>query len=1393
MASQSLFDSLSNNAQKTTKEGKGKMRTNTRKFGLALTWLALVAILVMAAGTVGADQNDHPVASPFDADPMSKAATEGSSLLGVRLTAVGDPVDMDAALVAGADYLKHAQADVTEDNAGNGETPDSDPDDGGWDWVLTYPDFTHSASASPKNIYGATAMGLYYAYLETGDPTYMTAMQDAATYMIGDAGIRSAADLVFLMRFQDLTGVTADVYKDAAKAKFDGRIAYYGSATALAQYIRTVRCASYPNGIIAWDIGAWAVAAQMLADRYPGDSYNYATAADDIAEVIYQDSFNDNPGCFDIVDDAGWDYAGSNANYWWYTLGISGLIDAFESANVHTDEIPGLVTTLLNCQYPGGAFSYCYGANVDDEDWQSTAYAVMSLARVSQTTYQTEINHAAYWLGATQDAASGGWVYSSGNHYPEVSGECTAALSFGQNASEVWVDDDYTSSSCGGHLWGYDAFDNIQDGIDAVEGSTVNVAAGTYTEAILIDKPLTLSGATAGVNKNGYTVPAGYAWDDTVESIINHPNPSGGYITIVDIVDTDDVTFEGFVVQELNAVGNLNSSLVRVYAYTREISNIVVRNNVIGPNTNTTAQDGAQGRMGLYIVNHPYDDNGVVDSTFSGNKIFDCKGNGDNVFLWSSYASYSAPGPASMSGTVIEDNEIYGSHRSGIETAGGFSGLTIRDNSIYGNGGPGTPDLKYGTGILMIRGSGDKTDCNGYGPVDVTIEDNEIYDNEDHGIYMGPNNQDVTITGNDIHDNGEDAVRVDLIGNYWNPDFDPNPGPYTCLGGSQNVSASSNSIENNGAGVQVIGTPTNSFVLDAKNNWWGAASGPSGEGAGSGDAVSTFVVYSPWWANETGTATGTEMTTTDHATVQDAIDGASSGDVIVLAEGTHTGGFTVDTPGITILGHDGTVIYGGSEAFKITEADVILKNLVIDGQSIHSGDPAILVTYDADSRGDNLTVQNCEIKGGWADGIQVATSVTSFKVIGNWIHGNVDGLQVDVVTIGGVVTIEGNLFKDNTGKGVNNDSATTTLPAEYNSWGCLGTPIAYVEGSVTYDPWTFVEVFMDMKPETEAVTVAVNESKTFDVKLKVDAKSLLGLTFKVTYDTDFLTWKSTTWATAFDGNCTALTGNDPSGGVLYYRCTLDPALDTDGGDVFTLNFTAEDSDASESGNDGPWTQYFDVSHEETYTSAGAAGGVKIYVNNAGYGAPSITDRVITDTDDGEVTITGIAQYTGFVDLQGRANDSGAAIEVYNQAAKASVTKLASATSSAGGGYTTSYISPNLLTIGTTYYLLVDRALYLPTTAAAATVYAQSRGLDTRPLTTLLNVKLLGGDATNDNVIAVTDATCIGGDYSKTSGFTECGGAGSGGTSDVNGDNVVDILDLVLMGGNYDLTFSPWTP
>ena len=124
-------------------------------------------------------------------------------------------------------------------------------------------------------------------------------------------------------------------------------------------------------------------------------------------------------------------------------------------------------------------------------------------------------------------------------------------------------------------------------------------------------------------------------------------------------------------------------------------------------------------------------------------------------------------------------------------------------------------------------------------------------------------------------------------------------------------------------------------------------------------------------------------------------------------------------------------------------------------------------------------------------------------------------------------------------------------------------------------------------------------------------------------------------------------------------------------------------------------------------------------------------------------------------------------------------------------FTTAPVGGNTLTIGTTYWLVIDRRLYLPTTVALDASYAHSHALEDRPTTLLDTVFLLGGDATNNDVVDILDGTCIAGDYGLTSGFSTCGLLN--GLSDVNEDGVVDILDMALMGGNYNLNASPWTP
>ena len=115
--------------------------------------------------------------------------------------------------------------------------------------------------------------------------------------------------------------------------------------------------------------------------------------------------------------------------------------------------------------------------------------------------------------------------------------------------TEVWVDDDYTAATPG---WGYDHFDNIQDGIDAVSGSTVNVEDGNY------------AGFTA--NKAGITVQA------SSTPVINGTGITADNQLVGILVSADNVTIDGFTVNGEYSTG------ISIYDATTPPSGTTIKN-----------------------------------------------------------------------------------------------------------------------------------------------------------------------------------------------------------------------------------------------------------------------------------------------------------------------------------------------------------------------------------------------------------------------------------------------------------------------------------------------------------------------------------------------------------------------------------------------------------------------------------------------------------------------------------------------------------------------------------------------------------------------------------------------------------------------------------------------
>lgn len=91
---------------------------------------------------------------------------------------------------------------------------------------------------------------------------------------------------------------------------------------------------------------------------------------------------------------------------------------------------------------------------------------------------------------------------------------------FNENPDVVYVDDDFNSSTSG---WGYDHFNMIQNGIDAVaENGIVNVYNGTYIENILVNKTIILKG-----EHNETTIIDGNGTGDVVTITANQVSISG--------------------------------------------------------------------------------------------------------------------------------------------------------------------------------------------------------------------------------------------------------------------------------------------------------------------------------------------------------------------------------------------------------------------------------------------------------------------------------------------------------------------------------------------------------------------------------------------------------------------------------------------------------------------------------------------------------------------------------------------------------------------------------------------------------------------------------------------------------------------------------------------------
>jgi parallel beta-helix repeat protein len=258
-------------------------------------------------------------------------------------------------------------------------------------------------------------------------------------------------------------------------------------------------------------------------------------------------------------------------------------------------------------------------------------------------------------------------------------------------------------------------------------------------------------------------------------------------------------------------------------------------------------------------------------------------------------------------------------------------------------------------------------------------------------------------------------------------------------------------------------------TLDATKNWWGHASGPSGVGPGSGDYISTKVLYSPWLAAEVS-ATPMTWAVNPTSAIQDAIDAASPGDTIIVAEGTYNQDSNIDKS-LTLKsagGYEVTTIVGSIR-------------IGLDGETVFFGGNRTGFTINADGRnsaiwlsadsGSKVTINQNIIVGATAgitsqNGLLDGSTVT---IENNRIYGNDYGIYLEAVAGGSSVLIDRNSITGSSEYGLYVKNSTVTVNSTHNWWGhasgpsggvadpitgrvAVGTGVA-ISGNVHFDPW----------------------------------------------------------------------------------------------------------------------------------------------------------------------------------------------------------------------------------------------------------------------------------------------------------------------------------------------------
>jgi len=481
------------------------------------------------------------------------------------------------------------------------------------------------------------------------------------------------------------------------------------------------------------------------------------------------------------------------------------------------------------------------------------------------------------------------------------------------------------------HFIGIDAFATIQAGIDAVSGSTVKIAPGTYGAPVNIDgrNGLVLDGAGAGstIIKPSSTL----SW-----AIPGYPQYDGRRVA-VRVRASTGITIQN-VTLDFDLVKGNNVFGVLYWDSTGTLTDNVLKN--------MSVSDAAGGYYEItsYFRAPGYTDGARATVAVTGNTFTDP---GRVAVLTHDYVQATISGNTF---TKLIDDFGYAIEMGSVSTG------TISGNTITGYDTPAASDGSSSAGVYVenaftsggphinkpVTVSGNNINGNQYGvwigneydgyagdvDIQVAFQNNNVHDNVDGGVYVADEDRSagssvtLTATGNDVVNNGAAGYYFNT---YGDGEIHATLTGETISGQTDGILVEDNGTPPSGSlydiavhGSAIAGTTfavhnTTPALVNAEDNWWGSANGPTHTSnafnvGSQGAPVSNNVDFVPWLnAAPPGGVSFAPVTTTSpaggHASIQAGIAASNSGGTVNAAAGTFTeSGQIVVSKDVTVSG-----------------------------------------------------------------------------------------------------------------------------------------------------------------------------------------------------------------------------------------------------------------------------------------------------------------------------------------------------------------------------------------------------------------------------------------------------------------------------------------------------------